>query len=56
MRSILEYAAIVWCPYLNRDKERIEKVQRHFTKMVEGMVKLNYTERLMKLNLPNFGI
>ena len=52
VRPILEYASVVWCPYLKKDKERIEMVQRHFTKNVEGLNTLSCTERLRKLNLP----
>ena len=52
VRPILEYASVVWCPYLKKDKERIEMVQRHFTKNVEGLNTLSYTKRLKKLNLP----
>ena len=52
VRPILEYASVVWCPYLKKDKQRIETVQRHFTKNIEGMNTLEYEERLRKLNLP----
>ncbi len=34
VRSHLEYANSVWCPYLKQDIRAIERVQRRATKMV----------------------
>ena len=53
VRPHLEYSNAVWCPYLLKDIQRIEKVQRHFTKRIEGMDGLTYEQRLQKLNLPS---
>ena len=53
VRPILEYANVVWCPFLKKDKDRVEKVQRRFTKRIKGMKDLNYEERLKALNLPS---
>ena len=53
VRPNLEYANVVWCPYLKKDIQRLENVQRHFTKKVSGLSKLSYTERLRMLNLPS---
>ena len=53
VRPILEYANPVWCPMYKKDIERIEKVQRHFTKRICGLNKLSYPERLKELNLPS---
>ena len=53
VRPILEYANPVWCPYLRKDIDRVEKVQRHFTKRISGLNKMSYYERLESLNLPS---
>ena len=53
IRPILEYANPVWSPYELKDMTLIEKVQRHFTKQVQGMKDLNYSQRLASLNLPS---
>ena len=53
VRPVLEYANPVWCPYLRKDIDRIERVQRHFTKRISGLNKLSYTERLKALDLPS---
>ena len=38
-------------PHYKKDKELSEKVQRRFTKMMNGMKGKSYEERLQKLNL-----
>ena len=51
VRPILEYCQQVWSPYLQKDIDSIEKIQRRATKLVPGLKKLSYEERLMKLKL-----
>ena len=53
VRPHLEYANPVWSPYLVKDIDRIERVQRHFTKRITGLRSLEYPDRLRKLNLPS---
>ena len=53
VRPHLEYANSVWCPYLKKDINRIEKVQRHYTKKIHNMKGLTYHQRLEKLKLPS---
>ena len=53
IRPILEYGNVVWCPYYEKYKDLLEKVQQHFTKRINGMSKLSYPERLQKLMLPS---
>ena len=52
VRSHLEYANSVWNPYRVSLIEDIEKVQKRATKLVKGLKKLTYKERLQRLNLP----
>ena len=51
VRPHLEYAIQAWSPYLQRDIDTLEKVQRRATKMVEGIEELSYEDRLEYLNL-----
>ena len=53
VRPILEYANVVWCPALKTNIDKIEGVQRRFTKKIKGLNKLNYVERLRALKLPS---
>ena len=46
VRPILESAVTAWCPWQRNDIDAIEKVQRRVTRMVPGIGKLNYDERL----------
>jgi hypothetical protein len=55
VRPHLEYANIVWHPYLRGDIDRIESVQHRATKMIPGLSKLTYEERLRKLDLPTLA-
>jgi len=51
VRPHVEYCVSAWSPYYKKDKEFLEKVQRIFTKMINGMKGKSYEERLQKLNL-----
>ena len=51
IRPHVEYAVNVWCPYLDRDIEVLEKVQRHATKLLPGIRTWDYTDRLRYLGL-----
>ena len=53
VRPILEYANSVWCPYKKKHIRSIEKIQKQFTKRVDGMKGLNYHERMAYLKLPS---
>ena len=56
VRSTLEYSSIVWDPYLKKDIDKLEKVQRQAARFITG----NYISRdqgcvsqmLAELNLP----
>ena len=51
VRPLLEYCSQVWSPHTKKDIDRIEAVQRGFTKRLHGFEKLDYQERLFKANL-----
>ena len=51
MRSKAEYCCIVWSPSNKNDISRIERIQKGYTKRIEGMEGKNYQQRLKCLNL-----
>lgn len=53
VRPILEYGNTVWCPFLRKHCDLIEKVQRRFTKRIIGMNDMEYEDRLKALKLPS---
>jgi len=52
MRSHLEFAHSIWCPYKIGMISDLEKVQMRATKMVRSCKQLSYIERLKFLKLP----
>ena len=50
-RPHLEYCIQVWSPYLVKDIQCLESVQKRATKLVTSIKKLPYTDRLRKLNI-----
>jgi hypothetical protein len=51
VRPSLEYASQVWSPYLLKDIDCIESVQRRFTKRVPGLRHMSYPDRLRELSM-----
>jgi len=51
IRPILEYCTQVWNPYLQKDIILLERVQRYFTRRIQGMNCFKYEERLRLLKL-----
>ena len=51
IRPHLDYCSQVWRPYLRKDVLLVERVQKRFTKMIDGCTKLKYENRLNKLKL-----
>ena len=52
VRPHLEYAQSVWSPHLAKYIDMIENVQIRATKLVDGLSKMDYPDRLKQLNLP----
>ena len=51
VRPHLEYCVSAWSPQYVKDREKLERVQHRFTKMVPGLKGLEYGGRLEMLNL-----
>lgn len=47
----LKFCVQAWCPYLAKDIDILEKVQRRATKLVTSIAKLTYEQRLQQLKL-----
>jgi hypothetical protein len=52
VRSHLEYASSVWCPYRRGLINEIEKIQKRATKLIPKFKNKSYSERLKILKLP----
>ena len=50
-RPQLEYCVQVWNPFLAKDIDLLERVQRHATKCLHSLSNLSYEERLGRLDL-----
>ena len=51
VRPHLEYAVSAWSPQYKLDKVLLERIQHRFTRMIPGLSKLSYGERLQRLGL-----
>jgi hypothetical protein len=51
VRPHLEYANVIWCPFLKRQSKLIESVQRRATKLLRECREMAYVDRLHYLNL-----
>ena len=51
VRPKLEYCVQAWRPFLRKDIDSLERIQRRATKMITGCKNLSYESRLRKLNL-----
>ena len=55
VRPQLKYANQIWSPYLVKDIEAVENVQRRASKLVPTLKNLSYEERLRRLGLPTLA-
>jgi len=53
---LLDYCSPIWSPFRLNDIDRIEKIQRSFTKRLSGLKLLSYSERLATCNLPSLEL
>ena len=51
VRPKLEYASSVWCPWLQKDIDELEKVQKRMVKMLSGVKARGYEERLEEIGM-----
>ena len=51
VRPLLEYNCIIWSPTLKKDTDLLEKIQRRFTKELQGLKHLKNGIRLSRLGL-----
>ena len=51
IRPVLEYSSCLWYTGYVNDMRLLEKVQRRWTKQIEGLSDLSYADRLKFLNL-----
>jgi hypothetical protein len=56
IRPVLEYATPVWSPYLLKDIDNIEGVQRFFTRSLPCLSGVSYPNRLILLRLPSLEL
>jgi len=51
VRPLLEYGSVIWSPIDAAGIHSIKSVQRYFTKRIEGLFSLPYSQRLGVLKL-----
>ena len=55
VRPVLEYASQVWSPSLIKNIDKIESVQRYFTRRILENVNVCYLDRLQRLQIDTLG-
>ena len=51
----MEYGNTIWYPFLRKDIESVEKIQKRAAKLIPELKDMTYTERLKKLKLPSLA-
>jgi hypothetical protein len=51
VRPLLEFSSVIWSPHTKKDINRIESVQRKFTRAICNLRGCSYNERLLNLGL-----
>ena len=55
VRPHVEYGNIIWYPFLRRDIESVERVQKRATRLIPQLKDFPYIERLKKMKLPTLA-
>ena len=55
VRPHIEYGNTIWYPFLRKDIESVERIQKRATKLIPELTDLTYTERLKRLKLPSLA-
>ena len=56
VRPILDYCSSVWNPFLQKDIDLLESVQRYFTRRIPNLKIYSYSERLQILHLDSLEV
>ena len=56
IRPLLEYCSEIWSPFLLKNIDAIESVQRYFTRRINRIKTLTYKERLFILNIESLEV
>ena len=56
VRPTLVYGSQVWSPFLLKNIDLVENVQRYFGRCIPGLSTLSYPDRLAFLKLPSLGL
>ena len=56
IRPLVEYCSPVWNPYLKKDIQLLQQVQKRYTKRIPGLAHLSYPERLNRLGLESLEL
>ena len=56
VRPIVEHNSVIWSPHYICDIDKIESVQRKFTKYLPGMFRLSYPQRLAHLQMESLEV
>ena len=51
MRPFLEYNSIIWAPFIKKNEEKIEKVQKKALKLIYDLRHFSYQEKLKRTKL-----
>ena len=53
---LMDYCSPIWSPYKLGDIDRLEKIQRNYTKRLSGLKELNYPHRLAICQIPSLEL
>jgi len=56
VRLLLEYGSCVWSPHFKSEIDRIESVQRRFTKWLRVLNNMSHSQRLISLDLESLEV